>query len=518
MPNQISDDVMFVGQIVKGNDKELIMREKKGVDLELGNLLTIDNANKKYILMVSALEYGSLIDESRLFTSAGTMLEGTRPNIEFPESDLTIYRSIKMKTLLEIKIEATKHVARPPRSIPTFMSKVRETAERDFSFLEEPKNKILLGSIRSGSKVLNCQYNIDGEEMLSHHMLISAQTGRGKSNLVKVMLWEAMKHGKFGMLVIDVHNEYFGHGVDRGLKDHPNAKNSLVYYSKSPPPGQKSLRINLKSITPQDIIGILELSEVQKEALDHYHKKFKKEWISSLMVTDEKEVKDGTLRALRRKFGNLFNLYEHEGLYGCSDEIFDMETMGEMTIKDMADTMEAGKIVLIDGSSISDETSLIIASSVLREIFYRYDGYKTQGILKMKPQIGVVLEEAPRVLADTYGSNIFSRIAREGRKFKIGLMAITQLASLIPREILANIGTKVIMGNEVAQERRTLIESSAQDLTAYDQIIAGLDKGEAIVSSIFSKFPVPIYTPLFEDIVKKEGSQTGERKTQTTFF
>ena len=137
-------------------------------------------------------------------------------------------------------------------------------------------------------------------------------------------------------------------------------------------------------------------------------------------------------------------------------------------------------------------------------------------------QIGIVLEEAPRVLAEGTATTIFSRIAREGRKFKIGLVAITQLVSVIPTDILANIGTKIIMGNEMAFERKRLMESAAQDLSAYDQIIASLDKGEALVSSIFSQFPVPIYTPLFEKVVQDElgapGARPRERPAQLRFY
>jgi len=39
--------------------------------------------------------------------------------------------------------------------------------------------------------------------------------------------------------------------------------------------------------------------------------------------------------------------------------------------------------------------------------------------------------------------NVFGKIAREGRKFQIGLIAITQLPSIIEREILANMNTKI---------------------------------------------------------------------------
>ncbi|MCX8203068.1 MAG: ATPase, partial [Nitrososphaeria archaeon] len=200
----------------------------------------------------------------------------------------------------------------------------------------------------------------------------------------------------------------------------------------------------------------------------------------------------------------IFNLKEAGEGYECADGVFDLGEMGEQTINDMAQALEEGKVVLIDGSSISDDTGLVIASAVLRKVFDRYDYYKSSGILGEKAQVGVVLEEAPRLLSGAYGDNVFSRIAREGRKFRIGLIAITQLASVIPREILANIGTKVIMGNEMALERKAIAESAAQDLADFDRIIAGLEVGEAIVSSIFSKFPVPVKVPRFEELAARD--------------
>ncbi|MFA6089582.1 MAG: ATP-binding protein, partial [Candidatus Woesearchaeota archaeon] len=102
------------------------------------------------------------------------------------------------------------------------------------------------------------------------------------------------------------------------------------------------------------------------------------------------------------------------------------------------------------------------------------------------------------------GSNIFGTIAREGRKFGIGLIAITQLPSLIPREILANMNTKIILGLEMAPERQAVIESASQDLSDDQRAIASLNKGEAIISSNFGKFAIPIKIPFFDDVVKEQ--------------
>ena len=140
-------------------------------------------------------------------------------------------------------------------------------------------------------------------------------------------------------------------------------------------------------------------------------------------------------------------------------------------------------------------------------MFREYKRLKFNDQLEAHPIISIILEEAPRVLGKNVlesRENIFGTIAKEGRKFNIGLIAITQLPSIIPREILANMNTKIILGNEMGPERKAIIESAAQDLSSDSQNIGSLDKGEAIITSNFAKFAIPIKIPLFEDLLKED--------------
>ena len=57
-------------------------------------------------------------------------------------------------------------------------------------------------------------------------------------------------------------------------------------------------------------------------------------------------------------------------------------------------------------------------------------------------------------------------------------------------------------------ERVAVIESASQDLSEDDRTIASLDKGEALITSNFTKFATPIAIPFFDDIVKKETENT----------
>ena len=49
-------------------------------------------------------------------------------------------------------------------------------------------------------------------------------------------------------------------------------------------------------------------------------------------------------------------------------------------------------------------------------------------------------------------------------------------------------------------ERQAIIDSAAQDLSKDDRAIASLDKGEAIITSNFAKFALPIKIPNFVDL------------------
>ena len=55
----------------------------------------------------------------------------------------------------------------------------------------------------------------------------------------------------------------------------------------------------------------------------------------------------------------------------------------------------------------------------------------------------------------------------------------------------------------MGSERQAVIESSPQDLSQDNRNIASLDIGEALVTSIFTKFAVPVKVPLFKELVRQ---------------
>jgi uncharacterized protein len=120
------------------------------------------------------------------------------------------------------------------------------------------------------------------------------------------------------------------------------------------------------------------------------------------------------------------------------------------------------------------------------------------------PPTLVALEEAQRVLSRTKRSdeNVFPRLAREGRKFRIGLCAVSQQPKLIDDELLSQFNTFFILGLADEKDRNILRGSSKQDIKDLGPEIQTLMPGEAIVTNLDAPFALPARVFLYEEYLK----------------
>ena len=524
------DELSVVGQVVGGSFGDIVIRQKSGTNLEIGDLMVSEEEGSFLILQVFELEYGSQIQDKMQQMMSGVNLEQGVADAHFYEPEFVNYVLSRIKPLA--RVFNNNSDVKIPKSLPPFFNKLRLITKEDLKFLEKQKDSIFVGYIRSGSKIIKeAEVWLPAEDVFSHHVLIPATTGRGKSNLVKTILWHVLDTNKVGALVLDAHDEYFGRtGI--GLKDHPRAKDNLMYYTPSNPPvGANRLTINLQTIRPEHFEGIVDFSDPQFQAIRMAYRKSRNNWIRDLMLTDAVDVgmesnsqRNGefaaaTIMVVQRKLRLLLSLEKNEeGVVFSRHEVFDSTTKGLNTVNDIVKDIEQGKVVVLDTSRLGDEAELLVGNIIASKLLEKYKDAKAKGDLERKPVATIVIEEAPRVIGidvlTSRNDNIYSTIAKEGRKFKVGLTAITQLSSVIPKTILANMNTKIILGNEMKQEREAIIASASQDLSQDDKNIASLDKGEAIVTSIFVPFAMPIKIPLFEDIVKEKGVKPESGKTK----
>ena len=108
----------------------------------------------------------------------------------------------------------------------------------------------------------------------------------------------------------------------------------------------------------------------------------------------------------------------------------------------------------------------------------------TSGIGRPRPVL-IVLEEAHRYLggsATALTRNSANRIAREGRKYGVGLLLVTQRPSELPDTALAQCGTIIALRLSNSEDQGTIRAALPDMISGLASVLPSLRTGEGIVS------------------------------------
>lgn len=479
-------------------------------DVEIGELYVHRGSGSKVFLKVIEFEYVSSVDEQFLAETSRQGLDASPLRLTFSGSPTTLV--CRLKPLVEVSgagLRPFKGVIRPGAEL----SRVQKS---DLSFLESTHG-LFFGNIRSGHSVIDVGVRLEPYKTTAEHILIAATTGRGKSNFLKTLLWSLMDTPSVGVVVVDPHREYYS-----AMRDHPKAHERILAFSPSPTRGEVALAVSTQLIHPSHVQGAINLSEAQEReasllakarpsSADGAHT-YGNNWIEALLTGEalgEVENTPQTFTArvtLARKLSRLLSADEsgHYGVFRVPSFVRGGEISGEEFLNQVTEALDSSKIVILDTSSISGDAEILLGNMVCQELLERNMRRKQSGE-EYKP-VAVVLEEAPRVLSRDSTPNAYMRVAREGRKFGVGLIAVTQLISVIPEDILANMNTKVYFGMASGGERRAAVDNALNDMDDEEEELVRLNVGEAILSSVGVGFAVPIKTvPI--DSLKRQTQQ-----------
>jgi DNA helicase HerA-like ATPase len=120
----------------------------------------------------------------------------------------------------------------------------------------------------------------------------------------------------------------------------------------------------------------------------------------------------------------------------------------------------------------------------------------------------IVLEEAHRYLGDaasTLTRESANRIAREGRKYGIGLLLVSQRPTELPKTALAQCGTLIALRLSNAEDQGAIRSALPDAISGLAAVLPSLRTGEAVVSGEALVLPArtlldkPEPAPLAED-------------------
>lgn len=420
------------------------------------------------------------------------------------------------------------------RKLPTVSYIARHLNKREIDSIlnKANQNGAPIGHLCIGEKVFEDYGPIlfDIAKLRNRRTMIFAQSGFGKTNLVKVLLKEMTGDSTYGKLIFDLNGEYFLRGTTTyGLGDIDEAtirSNVIVYSDKMLPDeykgtarftfGGKVLLNMHRHLTVGDILIFgTGFSEVMKSFLLYLDEEGVSDFIQNIdgYVSDpqrlhksfpdffeEQEVKKvgarRTIAAIRKRIKYLVE--EGKGLHSSKSEL----------VEGVFEYLNQGKTVIIDLSLKDNMTSGIISTILVRKLF---DNNKENYTSNKPDQIVntvIFVEEAQNVLAEEFvrsNANPFVRVAKEGRKFGLGLVAITQRPSAISEEIRTQAENFFAfhMGN--TDDIKALIRSNIN----YDGVVADFIQRETIPGNLYmvssdQAFALPVRVNEFEKLVEKQ--------------
>jgi hypothetical protein len=142
-------------------------------------------------------------------------------------------------------------------------------------------------------------------------------------------------------------------------------------------------------------------------------------------------------------------------------------------------------VSVLDFSGVPAEITDIAVGVVIQLLFEIATRSDHDGVGRSSP-ILIVLEEAHRYLGTTSSTRIsrtaVDRVAREGRKYGVGLLLVTQRPGELPETSLAQVGTIVALRLTNSSDQATIKAALPDAISGLADALPSLRTGEALIA------------------------------------
>jgi DNA helicase HerA-like ATPase len=392
------------------------------------------------------------------------------------------------------------------RKIPHITSKVYKPDQKQLSSIISTANTLQakgqeIGSLYSSPSI---RIKFDEAQLNSKRTFIFARAGYGKSNLMKLISSQWPK-GNGGLLVFDPEGEY----ATTDSKDRPgilDKREAILVTNRNMPPELGNvyhyLKVNLKSFYPEFVVPIL-VNVAKHEMI----------FFSKLMGLP------------RDSWGKLVDLLYSKGWGADLDEI--IKIMGG-SVKDSKDlqpilnnlvtpikkihdpgsnlveiikhALREDDVIVVDISLLDSRTALQISSLIVKAIF-DHNQRNFTGEQKDIIKATFVVEEAQSVIGTNSNYASFVELAKEGRKYSLGGIFITQQPGSIPSEILSQADNFFVFHLLSRGDLESLRKANAhysEDIIT--QILSEPTPGKCYMWTSEQPFVLPVMIDNFGDI------------------
>ncbi len=359
----------------------------------------------------------------------------------------------------------------PPPGTDVFPASKKSLEE---VFGKDDGKKLKLGTLLTRPDV---NVYIDIDQIVSRHLAVLAITGGGKSNTVSVAIEGILKkHGT--ILVFDMHGEYLNFEFKR------NGKSVVKRLELKLNP------INLSYKEFRQFANVDDNAFIQDKYLKRAFRTTAEEiangiastnsfWerlLSELEVFKEKAVEDPDIRDEKRSIVGVIN--KVEDAKESYQELFDLFQ------KPIVKQIDPGMLNVIDLSQVDEKVADIIVSHVLRNLLEKRKKFIHGHKEGLKFPILTILEEAHILASSTINTKSkywISRIAREGRKFGLGLCLVSQRPKSLDSNTLSQANNMIILKLVEPGDQRHVQQAAESLSSELVEQLPSLNIGEALV-------------------------------------
>ncbi|WP_405280518.1 helicase HerA-like domain-containing protein [Methanobrevibacter sp.] len=347
-------------------------------------------------------------------------------------------------------------------------------ADRDtLNEIFKVNNPIKLGCLVNQSDV---DVNVEANPILSRHLAILAMTGAGKSNTVSVLINEMLSYF-VPVFVFDMHGEYVGANFPNGEVNVIKPKINPVYMSFH----------EIKRL-----VNIPSNGYIQER---HFRRAFK---------TAKEMVRSGTAHTnnfLQIIYDILLSDSQEEGsdkqivdvMNKIDDSMDKYANIFDNNIGNILTNIKIGHVNVLDLSQSDESIANVLVSHIMRNALQmRKNAVHGKDERALDFPVFFILEEA-HILApnkrDSDSKRWIQRVAREGRKFGLGLCLVSQSPKTVDHDALSQMNNMIILRLVEPEDQRhvqSASESLSQDLVNQ---LPSLNVGEAVVLGLMSKVP-----------------------------
>jgi len=363
--------------------------------------------------------------------------------------------------------------------------------------------------------------------MVSRRSFVFARAGFGKSNLVKLLFANlyggaegpATEKGSgrpvpVGTVIFDPDGEYYwpDDKARPGLCDVPALQDRLVVFTDKQGPSEfyqsfciDRVRLDIRELEPSKVISLVLPAERQ----DHQNVAKLKQLRAPEWGRLVDEVWLGKLSTDLRHFYRALQLdsrqQENEALAARGNMVRVVTALHDPSsqlLRALIRALADGMLCVVDISQMRGPQGLALAGVILQRIFEHNQEEFTKRDSRSVPTIAVI-EEAQSVLGSAagQGEGPFVSWVKEGRKYDLGAVLITQQPGSIPAEILSQGDNWFIFHLLAEGDLRALQKANAHFST--DLLSSLLNEpipGHGVFWSSVSdtQYPIPIRASLFE--------------------